>query len=113
VVAPDLVELVDLQPAEDLVVAEDLAVPADLAAPVDLATPPDLVVASDLVQSVDLAPPPDLRRACPVGRGDCDGEPTNGCEANLTNDENHCGGCDIPASWAERRSRSATRAAAR
>ncbi|MFP2925900.1 hypothetical protein ACLESO_11910, partial [Pyxidicoccus sp. 3LG] len=30
---------------------------------------------------------------CPVGRGDCDGNPANGCEANLMTDEGNCGAC--------------------
>ncbi|MCP3140949.1 Ig-like domain-containing protein [Pyxidicoccus xibeiensis] len=30
---------------------------------------------------------------CPVGRGDCDGNPANGCEADLMTDEGNCGAC--------------------
>ena len=30
---------------------------------------------------------------CEPGWGDCDGNPTNGCEADLTRDLNHCGAC--------------------
>ncbi|RYZ38320.1 MAG: hypothetical protein EOO71_24470 [Myxococcaceae bacterium] len=30
---------------------------------------------------------------CPVGTGDCDGNPTNGCEADLMRDEANCGTC--------------------
>ena len=30
---------------------------------------------------------------CVVGTGDCDGNPANGCEANLLSDEANCGGC--------------------
>src|SRR5207245_11033446 len=31
--------------------------------------------------------------ACLAGRGDCDGNPANGCEADLTTDANNCGVC--------------------
>lgn len=31
--------------------------------------------------------------ACLTDRGDCDGDPANGCERNLTNDPDHCGSC--------------------
>jgi hypothetical protein len=31
--------------------------------------------------------------ACQTGWGDCDGDPANGCEVDLTTDPNHCGGC--------------------
>jgi hypothetical protein len=31
--------------------------------------------------------------ACTSGFGDCDGDPTNGCEVNLTNSPSHCGAC--------------------
>ena len=30
---------------------------------------------------------------CPAGTADCDGSSTNGCEVDLTTDENHCGAC--------------------
>ncbi|WP_164012215.1 CARDB domain-containing protein [Pyxidicoccus trucidator] len=30
---------------------------------------------------------------CPAGTADCDGNSTNGCEVNLTTDEDHCGAC--------------------
>ncbi|MFP2930583.1 hypothetical protein ACLESO_36375 [Pyxidicoccus sp. 3LG] len=30
---------------------------------------------------------------CPAGTADCDGNPGNGCEANLTTDEYNCGAC--------------------
>lgn len=30
---------------------------------------------------------------CPVGAGDCDGDPSNGCEADLMTDESSCGAC--------------------
>ncbi len=30
---------------------------------------------------------------CPDGRGDCDGNPANGCEADILYDERHCGAC--------------------
>lgn len=31
---------------------------------------------------------------CPTDRGDCDGSAANGCETNLTKDDDHCGACD-------------------
>jgi len=31
--------------------------------------------------------------ACPSGMGDCDGDPSNGCEADLTTNADHCGMC--------------------
>jgi hypothetical protein len=31
---------------------------------------------------------------CPAGTGDCDGNPGNGCETDLTTDAAHCGACD-------------------
>ncbi len=31
--------------------------------------------------------------SCPAGRGDCDGDPGNGCEADLASSTDHCGGC--------------------
>ncbi len=31
--------------------------------------------------------------SCLSGYDNCDGDPTNGCEANLTNDPTHCGSC--------------------
>jgi len=30
---------------------------------------------------------------CAMGYADCDGNPANGCEVNLTEDANHCGAC--------------------
>jgi hypothetical protein len=32
---------------------------------------------------------------CAAGRGDCDGMPANGCEVNLSSDDNNCGMCGI------------------
>src|SRR5690606_13417169 len=34
---------------------------------------------------------------CPLGYEDCDGNPANGCEVNIFDDETNCGGCD--ANW--------------
>ncbi|MEZ4393712.1 MAG: hypothetical protein R3A48_21795 [Polyangiales bacterium] len=31
--------------------------------------------------------------ACESGHGNCDGDPTNGCESDLQYDPRHCGGC--------------------
>jgi hypothetical protein len=36
-----------------------------------------------------------LVAACNAGYGDCDGNPTNGCEIDLRVDPNHCGACGI------------------
>ncbi|MFO0626674.1 MAG: hypothetical protein U0325_13755, partial [Polyangiales bacterium] len=33
--------------------------------------------------------------SCAAGSGDCDGEPSNGCEASLRTDANHCGACGV------------------
>jgi Cys-rich repeat protein len=33
---------------------------------------------------------------CSTGYADCDGNNANGCEVNLKNDVNHCGGCNTP-----------------
>jgi hypothetical protein len=33
---------------------------------------------------------------CLDGKGNCDGDATNGCETNLKTDANHCGACDTP-----------------
>ncbi len=30
---------------------------------------------------------------CPAGTADCNGDALDGCEADLTNDREHCGGC--------------------
>ncbi len=35
---------------------------------------------------------------CTAGLGDCDGDPTNGCETTVTNDLQHCGGCGVTCS---------------
>jgi hypothetical protein len=32
---------------------------------------------------------------CTRGRGDCDGNPLNGCEVDLTSSSAHCGGCGV------------------
>ena len=31
---------------------------------------------------------------CAPGFADCDGNPENGCEVDLSSDSNHCGGCN-------------------
>jgi hypothetical protein len=33
------------------------------------------------------------RVQCPEGRGDCDGDPGNGCEADLSTDADNCRAC--------------------
>jgi hypothetical protein len=33
--------------------------------------------------------------ACPMGLGDCDGNAANGCEVDLRNNPDHCGGCGM------------------
>ncbi len=37
---------------------------------------------------------------CPAGRGDCDGDPSNACETDITTDLGHCGGCGTACSTA-------------
>lgn len=32
---------------------------------------------------------------CPTGTGDCDDDPSNGCETDLTSDHAHCGSCSM------------------
>jgi hypothetical protein len=34
--------------------------------------------------------------ACNAGYANCDGDPNNGCEVNLTFDAKNCGGCNMP-----------------
>ncbi|MFL5346252.1 MAG: hypothetical protein ACJ8AT_15800 [Hyalangium sp.] len=36
---------------------------------------------------------PSYTTPCAMGYADCDGNPANGCEVNLTEDANHCGAC--------------------
>jgi hypothetical protein len=36
---------------------------------------------------------PTYQTACPQGYANCDGNPANGCEVNLTEDADHCGAC--------------------
>ncbi|WP_224245987.1 hypothetical protein [Hyalangium gracile] len=36
---------------------------------------------------------PTYQTPCPQGYSNCDGNPANGCEVNLTEDANHCGAC--------------------
>lgn len=60
------------------------AAPAD-GAPTD-ATPGD----ADTMAEPDAEPPP---ARCTGSNADCDGDPRNGCEANLDQDSAHCGSC--------------------
>jgi hypothetical protein len=39
------------------------------------------------------APPPPPPPSCTAERNDCDGDPGNGCETDLTTDREHCGEC--------------------
>jgi len=39
---------------------------------------------------------------CQVGYANCDGDWNNGCEINMTNDENNCGGCNITCGIGEK-----------
>ena len=39
---------------------------------------------------------------CQVGYANCDGDWNNGCEINMTNDENNCGGCNIACGIGEK-----------
>ncbi len=107
---PDLAEPPDVAAPLDFSPYADLALPVDLAAPIDLSTVPDLAASPDLLVPLDLSPPadlarppdlatmPDLRRICPAGYGDCDGNAANGCETNLSTDPANCGGCDYSCS---------------
>jgi hypothetical protein len=36
-----------------------------------------------------------VRSRCETGRGDCDGDPTNGCEVDFTRDPANCGRCGV------------------
>src|SRR5262249_3611471 len=36
---------------------------------------------------------PGCASECPSGKADCDGDSTNGCEADLSADSQHCGSC--------------------
>lgn len=36
---------------------------------------------------------PVARLVCPAGRGDCDTDPGNGCEADLSSDADNCRAC--------------------
>lgn len=36
---------------------------------------------------------PTYETPCPQGYANCDGDPSNGCEVDLTSDKNHCGTC--------------------
>jgi hypothetical protein len=38
--------------------------------------------------------------ACDVGRANCDGNPSNGCEINTAGDLANCGGCGVPCTGA-------------
>lgn len=42
--------------------------------------------------ATEVAAPPDA--GCPVGREDCDGDPSNGCESNVREDIANCGVCE-------------------
>lgn len=49
-------------------------------------------------------PPPAAPNECACvmsGFGDCDGNPTNGCETDITRNTEHCGGCGNPCSDGE------------
>jgi hypothetical protein len=39
--------------------------------------------------------PVETARECPPGRGDCDRDPANGCEADLTADADNCHVCGL------------------
>jgi len=50
------------------------------------------------------AAPPTGRLQCPPGRGDCDGDPANGCEADLSTDTDNCRACGHAYPFGESRS---------
>ncbi|MCZ7684725.1 MAG: RCC1 domain-containing protein [Sandaracinaceae bacterium] len=66
--------------------ARDAARDAALDAGLD-AAPPD--AETDAGRETDAGPP------CPTGTGDCDDDPSNGCETDLTSDDAHCGSCTM------------------
>jgi hypothetical protein len=41
------------------------------------------------------------RLVCPTGRGDCDGDPSNGCETDLSADASNCRACGHACSGSE------------
>ncbi len=51
------------------------------------AAPPD--AETDAGRETDAGPP------CPTGTGDCDDNPSNGCETELSSDDAHCGSCTV------------------
>jgi hypothetical protein len=64
--------------------------------PGDDASPPDdsdTADTADTADAVDATDAPEVGIACPMGLGDCDGNPANGCEVDLRNNPAHCGGC--------------------
>ncbi|MFO0608288.1 MAG: hypothetical protein U0324_34295 [Polyangiales bacterium] len=71
----------------------------DVPATPDAAVVPDAVVTPDVVDvpvTPDVPARPDAPApdgGCPAGLGDCDGNPANGCEADLTASPMHCGRC--------------------
>ena len=77
----------DAGAAEDVSPAADADAPAMDAGPADAGQPD--------AGPVDAGTPdaPEAGVACPMGLGDCDGDPANGCEVNTQTDANNCGGC--------------------
>jgi len=79
----------DAGAAEDVSPAADADAPAMDAGPADAGQPD--------AGPVDAGTPdaPEAGVACPMGLGDCDGDPANGCEVDLRNNPDHCGGCGM------------------
>lgn len=73
--------------------------PTSVDAGMDVLQPSDArdVTPSDTQESGGEAEP-EAQAGCPDGFEDCDGDETNGCEANLSTSADHCGGCDRPCS---------------
>jgi len=91
--APDAGAAEDVSPAADADAPAADTGPADAGA-VD-AGPED--AGQPNAGPVDAGTPdaPEAGIACPMGLGDCDGDPSNGCEVDLRNNLEHCGGCGM------------------
>lgn len=81
--------------ALDVVAVEDVS-PADDADASAVDSGPEDTGQPD-TGPVDAGQPdaPEAGIACPMGLGDCDGDPANGCEVDLRNNPDHCGGCGM------------------
>ncbi len=65
-----------------------------LAALLTLASLLALAAACGARSELDLfSGPPEILSECPYGFADCDGDPANGCEADIETSNDHCGAC--------------------